>query len=62
MKGKFGNNPTSIEASVKPLIRGLIIGLVITLMLFILFALAMSFYILPTNSDLQLQPTFKGLW
>ncbi|MBO5105569.1 MAG: TIGR04086 family membrane protein [Clostridia bacterium] len=50
MKGKFGNNPTSIETSVKPLIRGLIIGLVITSMLFILFALAMSFYILPTNS------------
>lgn len=50
MKDKFGNIPTPIEATIKPLISSIIIGLVITALLFILFALAMSFYILPINS------------
>lgn len=50
MKGKISNNSTPLEASVKPLVSGLIIGLIITSLLFVLFALAMSFFILPTNS------------
>ena len=50
MKGKLNNTSTTFETSLKPLISGLIIGLIVTIMLFILFALAMSFYILPTNS------------
>lgn len=50
MKGKIGNTPSPLEMIIKALINGLIIGTALTLLLFILFALAMSFYILPTNS------------
>lgn len=50
MKGNLNNTSTPFEAFAKPLISGLIIGLIVTAMLFVLFALGMSFYILPTNS------------
>lgn len=50
MKGKFGGSPTTFNSSAKPLLSGLIIGIMVTILLFVLFALAMSFYILPINS------------
>ena len=50
MKGKSNNTSAPLEAFAKPLISGLIIGLIVTLLLFVLFALGMSVYILPTNS------------
>lgn len=50
MKSKLGNTPSFLEVVIKPIIGGLIIGTVITLLLFMIFALAMSFYVLPTNS------------
>lgn len=50
MKGNLNNTSTPLEAFIKPLISGLIIGLIVTVLLFVLFALGMSFYILPTTS------------
>lgn len=50
MKNKLNNTPTPFGVLIKPLIKGLIIGLIVTVLLFIVFALGMSFYILPTTS------------
>ncbi len=50
MKGKFSGSPTVLEASAKPIITGLIIGTVVISVLFVLFALLMSFDILPLGA------------
>ena len=50
MKDKFAGNQKPFESYLKPLISGLIIGLLVTVLLFVLFALGMSFFILPTSS------------
>lgn len=50
MKSKYTNTSTLFEVWSRPLIRGLITGIIIAFLLFVLFALIMSFYILPTSS------------
>ncbi len=50
MKSKYSKTSTLFEVWARPLLSGLIIGLITTFLLFVLFALMMSFYILPTTS------------
>ena len=50
MKGKFSDSPSAFEASLKPIVRGIIVGIVVIAILFVLFALVMSFNILPISA------------
>ena len=50
MKGKFSDSPSTFEVSLKPIVRGIIVGIVVIAILFVLFALVMSFNILPISA------------
>ena len=50
MKGNLGSNSDSFEGLIKPISSGLIVGIIVIALFFVLFAFAMSFYILPTDS------------
>lgn len=50
MKASSNNTPSILEASAKPIIFGLIVGGAIITLLFILFAIIISFSILPLSS------------
>ena len=50
MKGKFSDSPSAFEVSLKPIVRGIIVGIVVIAILFVLFALVMSFNILPISA------------
>ena len=50
MKGKFSDSPSTFEAYLKPIVRGIIVGIVVIAILFVLFALVMSFNILPISA------------
>ena len=50
MIGKFSDSPSTFEVSLKPIVRGIIVGIVVIAILFVLFALVMSFNILPISA------------